>query len=395
MVERIHTQLMQLAADLRANKIALEKFIITKGLTKSPKEYSDAKNMPHVKVALELLAQGKVVRQGDFIPYIICEGDAPMAQRAYHPATVQAAGGALGIDLKWYLANQVLPPVARLCGPIEETDAGKIAHFLGLDPRQFYNFNSKDETAAANDDDEIAIIHQDDEEKFKSATPLVVKCPVCSCSYNFPGVFHPLEEKKDIVKAEDADDKKEDTLQLARAQKTTSGLKCPNVGCVGMVNGSDESVVFTSIVNRLIFDIRKAVLNYYNASYVCSDSSCGWKTRDVSISGSACLQKGCQGKMEREVSPSQLFTQLQYYKNLFDVERATDLIIAENKKRKEQNLPSIAFSPSESDKKIFELLFNRTLAILQSSAYYYLPPTIFQTKVNSNKDSSNVVKKKK
>lgn len=31
-----------------------------------------------------------------------------------------------------YLSNQVLPPIARLCGPIEDTDPARIAHHLGL-----------------------------------------------------------------------------------------------------------------------------------------------------------------------------------------------------------------------------------------------------------------------
>jgi hypothetical protein len=101
-----------------------------------------------------------------------------------------------------------------------------------------------------------------------------------------------------------------------------------------MVSGSFEHVALRSIVNRLILDVRKVVLNYYNAQYVCSDSSCGWKTRDVSVRGSVCLQQGCQGKMDREVSPSQLFSQLHYYKNLFDFKKAKDLVTSENNKSK-------------------------------------------------------------
>ena len=44
---------------------------------------------------------------------------------------VTKAGGVLEIDSEWYLANQVLPPIARLCGPIEDIDAARIAHHLG------------------------------------------------------------------------------------------------------------------------------------------------------------------------------------------------------------------------------------------------------------------------
>lgn len=92
-VEKIHAYLMQLRDEVRNGKVPLEKYIITKGLTKAPKDYADAKTQPHVQVALNLLTQGKTVRQGDFIPYVITEGDNPLAERAYHPDTVNNAGG--------------------------------------------------------------------------------------------------------------------------------------------------------------------------------------------------------------------------------------------------------------------------------------------------------------
>jgi DNA polymerase alpha subunit A len=50
-VEKIHAHLMSLRDALKANQVPLEKFIITKGLTKNPKEYKNAMDMPHVKVS--------------------------------------------------------------------------------------------------------------------------------------------------------------------------------------------------------------------------------------------------------------------------------------------------------------------------------------------------------
>ena len=125
-VSAIHGHLMKVRDDIKNNLIPLDKFIITKGLTKNPKEYTDAKNMPHVKVALDLAAKGKILKSGDFVPYVICASENEnLAQRAYDPAYVMSLQGGLELDLKWYLSNQILPPVARLIGPIEETDAGK------------------------------------------------------------------------------------------------------------------------------------------------------------------------------------------------------------------------------------------------------------------------------
>jgi hypothetical protein len=42
-------------------------YTITKGLTKEPEDYQDAKSQPHVQVALKMRNMGKRVRQGDYI----------------------------------------------------------------------------------------------------------------------------------------------------------------------------------------------------------------------------------------------------------------------------------------------------------------------------------------
>jgi hypothetical protein len=40
----------QLQEEMRGGQVELEKYIITKTLTKPPEDYPDAKNQPHVKV---------------------------------------------------------------------------------------------------------------------------------------------------------------------------------------------------------------------------------------------------------------------------------------------------------------------------------------------------------
>lgn len=136
-VEAIHAHLRALNDDIKGNRVALGKYVITKGLTKNPADYPDAKNQPHVQVALAMLKANKAVKAGDFVPYVICievpaDGAAPAASssssssgggllgsRAHHPDAVMASNGALIVDTRWYLSNQVLPPIARLCDPIQ------------------------------------------------------------------------------------------------------------------------------------------------------------------------------------------------------------------------------------------------------------------------------------
>jgi len=39
----------------------------------------------------------------------------------------------LTVDYEWYLINQILPPISRLCEPIEGTSAAILSEKLGLD----------------------------------------------------------------------------------------------------------------------------------------------------------------------------------------------------------------------------------------------------------------------
>lgn len=54
-VDNIHSYLRQKGEQIRSNgAIPIEKFVVTKGLTKAPEDYPDAKGQPHVQVALRL-----------------------------------------------------------------------------------------------------------------------------------------------------------------------------------------------------------------------------------------------------------------------------------------------------------------------------------------------------
>lgn len=71
---RIHEHLERLREDLDTGRVPLSLLIITKQLTKNPEEYADKKSLPHVQVALRLNEHsGRKLKQGDTVPYIICE----------------------------------------------------------------------------------------------------------------------------------------------------------------------------------------------------------------------------------------------------------------------------------------------------------------------------------
>lgn len=59
LTQNTHTHTHTTQSQVEAQAVPLNKFIITKQLTKQPSDYPDAKNQPHVQVALRRLAAGK------------------------------------------------------------------------------------------------------------------------------------------------------------------------------------------------------------------------------------------------------------------------------------------------------------------------------------------------
>jgi DNA polymerase alpha subunit A len=49
-VDSVHTALTTLGEDMRAGRVPVDKYVITKGLNKAPGDYPDAKGQPHLQV---------------------------------------------------------------------------------------------------------------------------------------------------------------------------------------------------------------------------------------------------------------------------------------------------------------------------------------------------------
>lgn len=140
-VHWIHSFLADHARNMDDQKVSLDKYVITKSITKPPRDYPDAKNQPHVQVALRLENRGKRVCPGQEIEYVICdvESEGPkssLADRARHPHEFEL-DKSLRVDVAWYKAHQVHPLISRLLDPIEGTDAARLAECLGMDSTRF------------------------------------------------------------------------------------------------------------------------------------------------------------------------------------------------------------------------------------------------------------------
>ncbi|EIW58350.1 DNA-directed DNA polymerase alpha catalytic subunit POL1 [Trametes versicolor FP-101664 SS1] len=292
-VENIHEYLSTVSENVRAGKIKLDEFIVFKRLGKNPEDYPDAKSQPHVQVALRMKARGITARAGDVIPYVFCLGEGgessktAQADKAKHPDEVRRESDKLKIDYEHYLSQQILPPIERLCEPIEGTDKSRLAECLGLDPNRY-------RTSAGGDAEERYFGTLDslmsDAERFQDTDPFVVRCRSC----NGDVTFAPFADRE-------------------KSPIKSAGVMCTQ--CRGELS-------VASVQTQLEVQIRTHIARYYESWTVCDDPTCGNRTRMMGVYGRRCLRPGCRGAVSFEYSDAQLYNQLRYYFSLFDAERA-------------------------------------------------------------------------
>ncbi|KAF8141953.1 hypothetical protein EV363DRAFT_1468612 [Boletus edulis] len=293
--ENIHEYLATIGSNVRDGKIKMDDFIVFKRLGKNPEDYPDAKSQPHVQVALRIKAKGGSARVGDVIPYIFCvaPGDegakSTQADRAKHPDELKKASNELNIDYEHYLAHQVLPPIERLCDPIDGTDRARLAECLGLDPGRYRVAGGfEGGPALATLDSQVS-----DTERFRNSEPFLVRCRGCQGQMS----FSPIWERESSL------------LQ-------SSGPICP---------GCNHPFGQASLQTQLEVQIRACIARYYQAWIVCDDTTCGHRTRSMSVYGRRCVRPKCPsaGDSARLEYPDvELYNQLRYFAMLFDADKA-------------------------------------------------------------------------
>jgi DNA polymerase alpha subunit A len=150
-----------------------------------------------------------------------------------------------------------------------------------------------------------------DEERFKDAVRLNLRCRECEESFQFEG------------------------LLFSHEQYTPEGIVCQNIACTKVLG-------VASVVAQLDCQIRQFTSRYYDAWLVCNDSSCGNRTRQINVYGKRCLgpnglAKGCKGVMGYEYTDKMLYNQLLYFSSLFDVKKIME-------KAKEADKGSFSFT---------------------------------------------------
>jgi DNA polymerase alpha subunit A len=297
-LETIHARLMEIGNAVRAGEIPLASFQITKQLAKNPEDYPDRKSLPHVQVAMRLnsssVTNGRRLRAGDAVVYVVCEdgSNLPATQRAYHPdLEVSKRPNELKIDAKYYLEQQVHPVVARLCDPIEGTDAARIAECLGLDVGNF-----RQATRHEDDDDEalLAAAEESEAAKYRDCERFSFLCRGCSALITVESVIKPGEKAKLVL------------------EKCPSCDLCP----LGDVN---------YIRNRLAMAMRRHIHQYYEGWHICEDTACAARTRRIPLTlnlGEPVCTVCRHGILRPEFSDRSLYLQLGFFRHVFDVEKA-------------------------------------------------------------------------
>ena len=372
-VTEIYNHLEELGNKMRKGELPLEKYTITKGLSKHPKDYPDAKSQPHVQVAKMLLQENRPVNTGDHIPYIITaplSSDGPenernvkkepsATERARHPEEVLRSQGKLKPDVLWYLTQQILPPLNRLCEPIEAISAKLMAEKLGLD-----SSNIRDSSSGGDRDneDEVLIEYKpasldSDEERFKEVEKLQVYCMSCQSHQEFPGVVRFMAGDTTIM----------------------SGLFCTNKDCPNpyLWGHADHYQCFARLQNTMKIWLYKLLNRYYEGTMQCNEPSCQLVTRQVSVAGAVCLRRGCTGRLVPQTTSRDVHAHLKYLEMLFDIQHCQEQLLTHNTAFKQYQVDrqkrfDLAKELPTHDKTVFHALHKEASHVLQSNDYNWI-----------------------
>mmetsp|Transcript_2063 Transcript_2063/g.6627 ORF Transcript_2063/g.6627 Transcript_2063/m.6627 type:complete len:1561 (-) Transcript_2063:21-4703(-) len=367
-VEKIHDALREARTKMVNNQVNLESYIVTKQLTKSPRDYPDANSQPHVKVALRRIEQGKQdgVNAGETVPYIICcevkpedekdmtndaianghasskSGGKGLAERAFHPEELQENPN-LRVDLHYYLTQQLHPVISRLCAPIEGTDAARLADCLGLDASKFAarNVGADDDDMNAN---RYAACSLDDDAMYEKCEPLKLFASDGKTEFTFPGVRDILLGKiscADALKPPSARgvfSATEDKENATTTSVKTPQPKTPGSGTVATTpdaattqkSKTDASATTTiqplsaaAFTNQVTLQVRKTIQKYYAQKLRSDDELYPCETRDITLKAVGDVEVGtkplntiCSGVMKKSFEERELYTQLVHFKRL-------------------------------------------------------------------------------
>ena len=291
-LNEVYDYLEEMCGKIKNHEIEISKYRINTKLSKDPTKYPNAKSMPQVQVALRMRKDGKVVKAGSVITYVITapvddEDKSTPAERARAIQELLSKDNKLKPDPSYYLEKQIFAPVERLLERIEGIDLTRVAGCLGIDTRRYILKARNNETSGE-------IMHLEanisDAERFRQSSYLVLQCK-CGQNFRFGGI------------------------QASKEYKVTfNGICC---------NQCEYTFPAIRLTSQLEHTIRTHIALYYAGWLVCDDSACGIRTRQISVYGKRCIGNsgtahGCKGIMRYQYSDKAIYNQLLYFQSIFD-----------------------------------------------------------------------------
>ncbi|KAG6424697.1 hypothetical protein SASPL_115117 [Salvia splendens] len=331
---------IKIQEEMRNGQIPLEKYVITKTLTKPPEAYPDSRSQPHVEVALRLKRSGYATgcSAGDAVPYVICceqgtgsTSSVGIAQRARHPDELKKDNGNWIVDIDYYLAQQIHPVISRLCASIQGTSPARLADCLGLDSSKFQN---KSIDSSSNDPSSLLSFVLDDEERYRGCEPLVLSCPSCSgtfgCSPILTSVCTYINTKPEDVQA--------------GSDNFWHKLCCPKCP-----EGDAGKITPANIANQVKRQAERFVSIYYKGLMMCDDETCNYTTRGVNLRAQGDSERGttcpnyprCNGHLIRKYTEADLYRQLTYFCYTLDTVRCISKMEADKRLAVEKEVARI------------------------------------------------------
>lgn len=292
----IYEYLESMTNQIKNNEIPVAKYKINNKLSKDPANYPNGKSMPQVQAALRLREQGKVIKAGSVITFVITapqdeQDQASHAERARAFQEVIAKGSTLKPDANYYLEKQIFAPVERLLERIDGVDMMRVASSLSIDTKKYILRVKNSESSGGLVPLESSI---SDSERFRQSSHLILNCK-CGKSFRYGGI------------------------QASNDYKVSfKGIVC---------NGCNQLFSTIKLNSQLEQAIRLHIATYYAGWLTCDDLACGITTRQISVYGKRCIGSlgkafGCKGIMRYKYSDKALYNQLLYFDALFDVDKA-------------------------------------------------------------------------
>ena len=236
-------------------KIGLEQLVIHMTLSKPLDKYQD-RMTPHVAVARRMQERGENVGPNMTIGFIIANaGSKDVGENARIPDELKAVSDA---DVEWYLSNQILAPIWRLCEPFGGMDVRMISKALGLVVPESVVPAQRDECVA------LIIPH---------ISELQYQCPHC-------------------------------TKLITLSFNLCEHFKCPTCG---------TTHPWRVVANQLTTFIRSFLRT---RRFVCCQDLCGFQTHQLPVTASP--HKCSHRLLKLDASAVSIFNTLRYFASFFD-----------------------------------------------------------------------------